>query len=101
MHLGCGAGAWLLELLDGRADLTAVGVDTALHPDRELRARERGVADCVTWVEADASGWASADGSPHDAVLCIGASHAFGGLDGTLDALRRFLRPGGRALRRS
>lgn len=101
MHLGCGAGAWLLELLDGRADLTAVGVDTALHPDRELRARERGVADRVTWVEADASGWASADGSPHDAVLRIGASHAFGGLDGTLDALRRFLRPGGRALRRS
>ena len=98
VDLGCGAGAWLLELLDGRPDLTAVGVDTALHPDRDLRARERGVADRLTWVEADAAAWAPADGSAHDAVLCIGASHAFGGLDGTLVALRRYLRPGGRAL---
>ena len=56
------------------------------------------MADRLTWVEADAATWAPADGAPQDAVLCIGASHAFGGLDGTLDALRRHLRPGGRAL---
>ena len=31
-------------------------------------------------------------------MICVGASHAFGGLHGTLDALRRHLRPGGRAL---
>ena len=98
VDLGCGAGAWLFELLESRPDLTAVGVDTALHPDRELRAREHGVADRLTWIEADAATWAAADGAPHGAVLCVGASHAFGGLDGTLDALRRHLQPGGRAL---
>ena len=52
----------------------------------------------LTWVEADAATWAPAGGEPQDAVLCIGASHAFGGLHGTLDAIRRHLRPGGRAL---
>jgi len=98
VDLGCGAGAWLLELLESRPDLTAVGVDTALHPEREARALHRGVADRLTWVEADAATWAPADGAPHDAVVCVGASHAFGGLHGALDALRRHLRPGGRAL---
>ena len=69
-----------------------------LHPDSEIRAAERGVGDRLTWVEADAATWAGTDLSPQDAVICIGASHAFGGLHGTLDALRRHLRPGGRAL---
>jgi hypothetical protein len=33
-----------------------------------------------------------------DAVLCIGATHAFGGLAETLTAVRGCLRPGGRVL---
>lgn len=98
VDLGCGAGAWLLELLGARLDLTAVGVDIALHPQRDARAASAGVADRVTWVEADAGTWAPADGTASDAVVCVGASHAFGGLDGTLSAIRRHLRPGGRAL---
>lgn len=98
VDLGCGTGAWLFELLESRPDLTAVGVDTALHPDRDSRARQHGVADRVTWVEGDAATWTAADGALEDAILCIGASHAFGGLDGALDAIRRHLRPGGRAL---
>jgi hypothetical protein len=40
----------------------------------------------------------AADGMPRDAVLCIAAGHAFGGLHDTLDAVRRHLRPGGCAL---
>ena len=75
-----------------RPDLTAVGVDIALHPERDQRARQRGVADRLVWVEADAAAWAPADGMPQDAVLCIGAGHAFGGLHDTLDAIRRHLR---------
>ena len=96
--VGCGAGAWLLELLESRPDLTAVGVDIALHPERDQRAQERGVADRLIWVEADAAAWAPDDAPPRDAVLCIGAGHAFGGLHDTLDAIRRHLRPGGCAL---
>jgi SAM-dependent methyltransferase len=47
------------------------------------------------WVQDDAAEW---NEGPHDAVLCVGVSHLFGGLEGTLDAVRRLLRPGGRVL---
>ncbi len=95
VDLGCGAGEWLLRLLALRPDLTATGVDLHLHPEREVRATDRGVARRITWVEDDAATWA--DGV-HDAVLCVGASHAFGGLDPMLESVRGHLRPGGRCL---
>lgn len=95
LDLGCGSGAWLLELLSRRPDLTAVGVDTHLHPDRVARAGARGVGDRLTWHEGDAADWW--DGS-HGAVLCVGASHAFGGTAAMLDAVATHLAPGGRAL---
>ena len=40
----------------------------------------------------------SYQGEPADTVLCIGASHAFGGLAPTLDGVRHHLRPGGQVL---
>ena len=42
-----------------------------------------GVTEQVTWANADAATWS---GCGYDAVLCIGASHVFGGLSGTLAA---------------
>jgi len=95
VDLGCGWGIWLLELLAARPDLTGVGVDVSLPDGLPERAEGFGVADRVTWVQADASDW---DGGAFDAVLCVGASHAFGGLSQTLDGVRRVLRPGGRVL---
>lgn len=95
VDLGCGAGEWLFELLALRPDLHAVGVDLHLHPDREARTADRGLTERVTWVEGDASSWT---GGGFDAVLCVGAGHAFGGLGPMLDTLRTHLRPGGRCL---
>ena len=95
VDLGCGWGEWLIELLAARPDLTGVGVDLSLPSDVDARAQARGVAHRVTWVEADASGWSDED---FDVVLCVGASHAFGGLSGTLHGVRRVLRPGGQLL---
>jgi SAM-dependent methyltransferase len=95
LDLGCGSGAWLIELLARRPDLTAVGVDLHLHPERVERATARGVADRLTWVEGDAAQWW--DGQ-HGSVLCIGASHAFGGTEAMLDVLTTHLLPGGRCL---
>jgi SAM-dependent methyltransferase len=97
LDLGCGAGEWLLRLLAGRPDLRGVGVDCsplALDEARR-RARELGVADRVGWVEGDGASWADGD---VEVALCIGATHAFGGLSGTLRALRGHLAPGGQAL---
>ncbi|PWW21584.1 methyltransferase family protein [Geodermatophilus normandii] len=97
LDLGCGAGAWLLRLLAAQPGLVGVGVDTsapALDAARD-RAAMGGLRGRVEFVQADAATW---EGGPFDAVVCIGVTHVFGGPAGTLDAVRRSLRPGGRVL---
>ncbi|EST37151.1 hypothetical protein N566_14520 [Streptomycetaceae bacterium MP113-05] len=95
LDLGCGEGTWLRRALDGRPGLHAVGVD--LDAATAERAREEaaadGLGDRVTFHAQDA-GEFTAD-HPFDTVLCVGATHAFGGLLPTLDAARRQLAPGG------
>jgi len=97
LDIGCGQGEWLLELLAARTDLTGVGVDiaTGALAEAERHASSRGVSHRVRWVEADGSTWS---GGLFDAVVCVGVSHVFGGLDGTLRALRSHLLPGGQVL---
>ena len=95
VDLGCGHGVWLAELLAAHPTVTGVGLDLDLPADVAAAARDRGVGDRVRWEQGDAAGWA--DGA-FDVVLCVGATHAFGGLDGTLAAVRRHLRPGGQVL---
>lgn len=95
VDLGCGSGEWLLELLTQHAGLSGVGVDVALPPDVDARAQCRGLSARTAWVQADASSWGE---GLFDVVLCIGASHAFGGLTDTLAGVRRSLRPGGQVL---
>jgi SAM-dependent methyltransferase len=97
LDLGCGFGEWLFAALEAAPGARGVGVDTSAPALEEARARAtaRGLADRVAFEQADAEGW---DGEGFDAVLCIGATHAFGGLAPTLRAVRRYLRPGGRVL---
>ena len=97
LDLGCGSGEWLLAALEAAPGAHGVGVDTsgpALEQARS-RASARGLADRVAFEEADAAGY---EGGGFDAVLCVGATHAFGGLTGALAAVREHLRPGGRVL---
>jgi SAM-dependent methyltransferase len=93
----CGFGEWLFAALEAAPDTTGVGVDTSgpALDEARTRAERRGLAARVTFELADAAGWA---GEGFDAVLCVGATHAFGGLAETLEAVRRHLRPGGRVL---
>jgi SAM-dependent methyltransferase len=74
-----------------------VGVDTSAPALEQARGRAatRGLTDRVAFERADAAGWR---GEGFDAVLCMGATHAFGGPVPTLTAVRRHLRPGGRVL---
>ena len=97
LDLGCGFGEWLLAALEATPQATGAGVDTSSPALEEARGRaqRRGLAERVTFEEADA---ASFEGGGFDAVLCVGATHAFGGLAGTLDAVRAHVRPGGRVL---
>ncbi|MGB7820052.1 MAG: class I SAM-dependent methyltransferase [Ornithinibacter sp.] len=95
LDVGCGSGEWLLEILTTAPRLVGTGVDLHPHPDLAAKSSAAGVADRVTWVEADAATWHDGE---FDLVVCVGASHAFGGLEDTLRAVRDRLRPGGRCL---
>jgi SAM-dependent methyltransferase len=98
LDLGCGEGAWLSRALDGWPGVTAVGVD--LDPAGLALARERadraGTGDRLALHHGDAGEFTAPE--PFDVVLCVGATHAFGGLLPTLAAARRHLVPGGRVL---
>jgi SAM-dependent methyltransferase len=97
LDLGCGFGEWLFAALEASPGVTGTGVDTSEPALAEARRRaaQRGLAERVGFEQADAAGW---KGEGFDAVLCIGATHAFGGLGPTLAAVRKHLRPGGRVL---
>jgi cyclopropane fatty-acyl-phospholipid synthase-like methyltransferase len=95
LDLGCGSGTWLLRALQRHPGLTAVGVDRAADgfPGVLAQAATAGVADRLGLHRADVRTYTSP--APVDAVLSVGAAHAFGGLGPTLQAARRHLAPGG------
>jgi cyclopropane fatty-acyl-phospholipid synthase-like methyltransferase len=75
---------------------SGVGVDTdvpLLDRGRRL-ARERGLDRHVRFTEGDAAAWPETA----DRVLCLGASHAFGGTGRALTALAATVPAGGRLL---
>jgi SAM-dependent methyltransferase len=97
LDLGCGAGEWLLAALEAVPDAEGVGVDSSAPALEQARnsAEARKLTGRVAFEEADAAEW---EGEDFDVVLCVGATHALGGLAKALPAVRRHLRPGGRLL---
>lgn len=110
LDLGCGTGEWLHRVLAATPGATGIGVDTsgpALDAAR-ADAASRGLAERLSFVQADASNWTASTGNPStgsgepppafDAVLCVGVGHVFGGPAATVAAARRHLAPGARVL---
>lgn len=93
LDLGCGRGELLLQALARAPAARGVGVDLDRSELAKGRAaaEERGLADRVTFVAHDAPKY---DGTA-DRVLCIGASHAWGGTDAALAKLRQRITPKG------
>ncbi|MFH9401104.1 SAM-dependent methyltransferase [Streptomyces sp. NPDC017638] len=98
LDLGCGGGEWLLRALTARPRLRAEGVDLSERAlaDARRAAHRLGVQDRLVLHTGDAARFTAPDA--FDLVLCVGATHAFGGLPSTLAAARRHLAPGGRVL---
>ncbi len=97
LDLGCGWGELLIRAVaaTGKASVMGTGVDT-YAPDLERGRRaaaERGLGDRVAFVEASVVGWSD----PADRVLCIGATHAWGGTNAALGALVESVKPRGAA----
>jgi cyclopropane fatty-acyl-phospholipid synthase-like methyltransferase len=96
VDLGCGWGQLLIQAVAKTPTSLGIGVDKAewaLARGRTL-AIDHGVSDRITFVAQDASSW----GESADRVLCIGASHAWGGTSRALRGLLQAVRPGGRVL---
>jgi SAM-dependent methyltransferase len=98
LDLGCGEAAWLLRALAAHPNVTAEGVDSSAQPLAQAReeAAALGVGQRLVLHHQNAAEFTS----PHlfDAVLSVGATHAFGGLLPTLDAAHKHLAPGGHVL---
>ena len=99
VDLGCGWAEMLLRVLAAEPTARGLGVDE--DPEAVDRgtgnARVRGLADRVRLEVGDVTD-TSTRTDPADVVLCIGASHAWGGTRAMLDAVRSATRQGGRAL---
>ncbi|MFC5635689.1 SAM-dependent methyltransferase [Streptomyces bullii] len=98
LDLGCGGAEWLLRALATYPRLTAEGVDLSegALADARRAAHRLGVGERLVLHREDAAGFTSSH--PFDLVLCVGATHAFGGLPAALAAARGHLAPGGRVL---
>ncbi|MEW1640242.1 class I SAM-dependent methyltransferase [Streptomyces sp. NPDC093801] len=98
LDLGCGGGEWLLRALTTHPHLRAEGVDISESDLAEARQKavRLGIDDRLALHCRKAEEFSS----PHrfDLVLCIGSTHALGGLLPTLEAARDHLAPGGRVL---
>lgn len=91
LDLGCGTGEWLLRAAAEHTQVTGIGVDldeSAITRGNE-RIRAAGLADSLELRAGDARDVAL--DRPAGCVLSVGATHAFGGLLPTLDAVRAHL----------
>lgn len=97
LDLGCGWAELLLRVVAAAPAATGLGVDSdaADLARGAAAAGRRGLTDRVEFRQADAT---AVRDEQADAVVCIGASHAWGGTAQALAALRPLVRPGGRLL---
>ena len=95
LDIACGKAELLVRLVK-RYGASGDGVDLSPYCVRDARARaqERVPGAALVFHELDGRAFTAAPGW-YDLALCLGASWVFGGHRGTLQALRRFLRPGG------
>jgi SAM-dependent methyltransferase len=98
LDLGCAEAAWLVRALAGRPSLRADGVDLSEFALAKGRAAAdaAGLGDRLALHTGDATAFEVPQ--PYDLVLCVGATHAFGGLLPALEAARGHLAPGGSVL---
>ncbi|MHB9861553.1 SAM-dependent methyltransferase [Streptomyces sp. YIM S03343] len=101
-------GTSVLDLASGSGEMlctwardhgvVGTGVDMCIEFTAKARARaaELGVDDRVVFLHGDASGHVS--DAPVDLAACIGATWIGDGVVGTIELLRRSLRPGGMLL---
>jgi len=95
VDLGCGRGELSRMVASRLSQATVIGVDTDAPSIRAAAtlAEAQSVGDRVRFEIGDAAAWVGSA----DAALCVGASHALGGLGGMLTKLSQVV-PSGMAI---
>ena len=98
LDVGCGRGEWIVRILE-RFPATAVGIDRSemLIEDARSRAALRVPGGRASFYVADALDF-RIDPASFDVAICLGATHALGGLRPALRRLSATIRPGGRVV---
>jgi SAM-dependent methyltransferase len=96
IDVACGKGEFLVRLAETYG-VSGFGIDISPHFIRDARARIKDRAPQSEVVFQEMDGAAFVPDAPQSFALasCIGASWVFGGHGSTLDALNRFVAPGG------
>ncbi len=95
LDLACGKGEMLSQWARAYG-ITGTGIDISdvFLAAAVARAAELGVADRLTLIQGDAAQY-EPQPNAYDVVSCIGASWIGRGMQGTIDLMRRALKPGG------
>ena len=98
VDLGCGGGGWIVRALRRWPDATGVGVDVsgAALAQAFRVAQATGVHRRLALHEGPAAEYQPEE--RFDLVLCVGSTHAFGGLEPTVAAVRERVAAGGTAI---
>jgi len=97
LDLGSGSGEMLCTWARDHGVIgTGIDMSCLFSEQANRRAEELGVADRVKFIHGDATGYVS--GEKVDVAACIGATWIGGGVNGTIELLRRSLRTGGMIL---
>jgi cyclopropane fatty-acyl-phospholipid synthase-like methyltransferase len=95
LDVASGKGEQLLRIVE-KYDATGVGVDISPYEIEAAtkRAASRGLQDKVEFIEGDGAKYDAAPNS-FDLTMCLGASWVWGGHLGTIEALKKIVKPGG------
>jgi SAM-dependent methyltransferase len=96
LDLGCGWGEFLLRVAESEPTCRATGIDadTEMIERGRRNASDRRIDDRVTLEVGDISAFEA----EANVVIASGVSHAWGGTQPMLAALKRSVRPGGKVL---
>ena len=95
LDIACGKAEQLLRIID-RHGATGVGVDISPYEIKAAnrRAADRNLAERVEFIEGDGAKY-DAQPNSFDLTMCLGASWVWGGHFGTIEALKKIVKPGG------
>ncbi|MBF5005443.1 SAM-dependent methyltransferase [Diaphorobacter caeni] len=97
LDLGCGSGEMLCTWArDHGIRGTGVDLSSLFSAQAKQRAVELGVASQVEFIHGEAAGYVAAERV--DVAACVGATWIGGGLQGTIELLKKSVRPGGMLL---